>query len=296
MMKNTPILYSDNSVSTVKERMGGSLNSYPVACSLGFECISGVSGFEVEKFQFKHCMPDIWTIVAIISGEGHVKCMNQDIHAGAGIVYVIPPGIAFHEKNTGKCEWGFVCLLLRIKKETFPLPFRQDKPLHVNGGFNIVGKMKEIVRILHFRPNGFEMQVLGGTIMVIGEILGKETGSLSVEVSDTVAKAVEIIRQNLKDPVDIPVLAGECHVSISLLAHRFKEEMGCSPMQFARRERILAAKELFLSGCTVGEAASHLGYKNPFHLSRLFSKIEGVSPMSFRKLSRFKSSPKKKKV
>ena len=131
--------------------------------------------------------------------------------------------------------------------------------------------------------------------MLIGEILGKAKGKISVKGSDAVGKAVEIIRQNIKEPVDIPVLARKCSVSISLLAHRFKEEKGCSPMQFARQERIIAAKELLLSGSTVGEAASLLGYKNPFHLSRLFSQIEGVSPMAFRKLSRFKSSPKKQK-
>lgn len=295
MNRKPAILYSDNSVSTVKEKLGGSLNSYPAACALGFECISGMSGFEAENFQFKHCMPDVWTIVAITSGEGNVKFLRQDIKAGSGTVYVIPPGIVFHERNSGKSEWGFVCLLLRLKKGSSP-PFRQNRPFHVDGGFSIVGKMKEIVRALHFRPSGFEMQVLGGTIMVIGEIIGKAKGKLSVKGSDAVAKAVEIIRQNLNEPLDIPFIAGECNVSISLLAHRFKEEMGCSPMQFARRERIVAAKELFLSGCTVGEAASRLGYKNPFHLSRLFTQIEGVSPMSFRKMSRFKSSPKKKKT
>jgi AraC-like DNA-binding protein len=158
-----------------------------------------------------------------------------------------------------------------------------------------MGKMKEIVRLLHFRPHGFEMQVLGGTVMLIGAITELPVGIASMSVSDTVTKAVGIIRQNIRKPVDIPFLARECHVSISLLAHRFKGEMGCSPMQFARRERVIAAKELFLSGRTVGEASSQLGFKNPFHLSRLFSQIEGVSPMSFRKLSRFKRSHDKKK-
>lgn len=276
--------------------MGGSLNSYPEASSLGFECISAVSGFEVENFQFKHCLPDVWTIVAIVSGEGKIKCINQDIHAIPGIVYVIPPGIAFHERNTGNSEWGFACLLLHLKKGTLPPPFRQNKPFYVNGGFNIVGKIKEIVRALHFRPNGFERQVLGGTVMLIGTIMELSVGISSMSLSGSVANAVEIIRQNIRNPVNIPVIARKCHISVSLLGHRFKKDMGCSPMQFSRRERIIAAKELFLSGYTVNEAASQLGFKSPFHLSRLFSQIEGVSPMSFRKNSRFKSSPKKKKV
>ena len=295
-MKNTEILYSDHSASAVNGKMGGSLNSYPAAGALGFDCISGMSGFEAEKFQFKHCLKDTWTIVATVSGEGYVKCMGQDIHAAPGIVYVIPPGIAFHERNTGNCAWGFVCLLLRFKKGALPMPFKKGKPLHVNGGFSVVGKMKEIVQSLHFRPHGFEMQVLGGTVMLMGTITGMSVGTSSSSVSDTVSKAVGIIRHNIRKQVDIPVLARECHVSVSLLAHRFKEEIGCSPMQFARRERIIAAKELFLSGCTVGEAASQLGFKSPFHLSRLFSQIEGASPMSFRKLSRFKSFTGRQKV
>jgi AraC-like DNA-binding protein len=57
-------------------------------------------------------------------------------------------------------------------------------------------------------------------------------------------------------------------------------------MQYIRRERVEMAKELLLFGYNVNEAATKLGFKTPFHLSRIFSQIEGKSPIYFRKLAR----------
>jgi len=59
-----------------------------------------------------------------------------------------------------------------------------------------------------------------------------------------------------------------------------------SPMMYARKERVRAAKEVILAGASVDEAASRLGFKSPFHLSRIFTEIEGKPPIYFKKLSR----------
>lgn len=278
------IAFSDSSLSMVQDRTGGVLLSFPAAEVLGFHCISGISGFDSENFSYRHRFQDLWTITATISGKGQVNIMGRDFHAVPGTIYVIPPGMYFHEKNTNNCLWGFACLLLHFKDGIFSLPFKKGKAFHLSGCFSILSKIKETVRMLHYRPSGFEIQVLGETLSLIGLIQERSSGSNTKPISETMLKASKIITRDLTKPTDISSLAEECCVSNSLLAHRFKKEFGYSPMKFARKERIRAAKELLLCGHSIGETASHLGFKSQFHLSRLFSKIEGISPSDFKKM------------
>ncbi len=289
MGKDTDIRHFDHSINSVMRKMGGSLGAYAPARALGFECISALSGFEAEVFHFRHRIKDSWAIVATVSGEGNVKCPGLAISAKPGSVYIVPPGIPFEEKNTGGCAWGFACLLLRLKEGARAMPFSKKKAFCVDGGYELVGKMKEVAKCLHFRIPGFEMRALGETLAAIGILKGLTSGASSGGMSETAAKAVAAIRQGLKSPLDVPRLAARCGVSVSSLAHQFKKEIGCSPMRFQRKERIIAAKELFLAGCNIGEAASRLGFKTPFHLSRLFKQAEGITPMEFRKMARFRN-------
>ena len=64
---------------------------------------------------------------------------------------------------------------------------------------------------------------------------------------------------------------------------------GLSPMQYTRLEGVKAAKELILAGSNVDKAAASMGFKTQFHLTRIFSAVEGKPPIFFRKLARTKS-------
>lgn len=286
-LRNGRIDGSDHSSLAVIDRKGGSLpKGNAVAISAGLLGLSALGGFEREGFSYRHCFQDMWAVVALVSGEGEAESAGRTFALSPGTIFVIPPGLPFCERNTGDCAWGFACMLLNLEDAAAIAYLPKDRPTFFDGGFEVVGKISEVIDALHFRKPGFELKAIGGTIMVMAFIIERTNSLGNTTNGKSVSKAIEILKENICNPPSVPQLAKRCNVSVSLLSHQFKKETGFSPMEYIRRERVKIAKELLLSGSSVEESSTRLGFKSPFHLSRVFSQIEGKPPIFFRKLSR----------
>ena len=287
-LRSSAIEKIDSSSSSVLERMGGSLpKDNPLALAAGIKNLSAMSGFEKAGFSFRHCFVDIWVIVILLEGEGEVTCKRKSFLIKPGTVYIVPPGIPFHEHNTDNRPWKFACMLLHLsEKAKLFASLSKNRATFFDRGFDISEKTMDVIRALHFRLSGFEIMAIGGTLMTLGAIKERTDVKLGHEQSLIMTKAMNILKQNIKSPPSVPELAKLCNVSVSLLSHQFKKETGFPPMQYIKRERAKAAKELLLSGSSVEEAALKLGFTNQFHLSRVFSQVEGKSPIYFKKLSK----------
>jgi AraC-like DNA-binding protein len=69
----------------------------------------------------------------------------------------------------------------------------------------------------------------------------------------------------------------------SSVCRLFRRFQGTSPYQYLlRRKMILAAEYLFETGGLVKEAAQCVGFADPYHFSRCFKAVHGVSPNQLR--------------
>lgn len=58
---------------------------------------------------------------------------------------------------------------------------------------------------------------------------------------------------------------------------------GLSPKDYLDHYKIrLAQEQLVATTCTLAEIAGNLGYLDPFHLSRRFKALTGLSPREYR--------------
>jgi len=81
-------------------------------------------------------------------------------------------------------------------------------------------------------------------------------------------------------------IARECHVDKAYLCRLFRRYDDQSPYQYLLRLKMSSAAErLSRRGTLVKEAAQECGYPDPFHFSRVFRNVFGVSPAKFRILS-----------
>lgn len=80
----------------------------------------------------------------------------------------------------------------------------------------------------------------------------------------------------------LDTLAETLHVESSGLNRLFRRYQGVSPYQYLLRARMnLAARHLLQSGGLVKEVATKVGYADPYHFSRVFKAVHGVSPANF---------------
>ena len=79
-------------------------------------------------------------------------------------------------------------------------------------------------------------------------------------------------------------IAQECHVNAAYLCRLFRRYDHQSPYQLLLRLKMnLAADELQKPGALVKQVAERVGFVDPFHFSRAFKSVFGLSPDGFRR-------------
>jgi AraC-like DNA-binding protein/quercetin dioxygenase-like cupin family protein len=78
-------------------------------------------------------------------------------------------------------------------------------------------------------------------------------------------------------------IAGECHVNNAYLCRLFRRYDNQSPYQYLLRLKMNhAAERLQQPGALVKQVAEEAGFNDPFHFSRVFTSVFGISPAAFR--------------
>ena len=80
-------------------------------------------------------------------------------------------------------------------------------------------------------------------------------------------------------------ISSECHVSAAYLCRLFRRYDSQTPYQFLLRLKMnFAAERIQRSGAMVKQVAEEAGFADPFHFSRAFKTVLGLSPAAFRAL------------
>jgi AraC-like DNA-binding protein len=99
-----------------------------------------------------------------------------------------------------------------------------------------------------------------------------------------IGRALGLLHQQPERPWSVTQLAREVALSRSLLAQRFSQRVGESPMQYLRGRRLaLAAGALRTSRETISRIAEHSGYETEAAFSRAFKREFGRSPSAWRR-------------
>jgi len=95
----------------------------------------------------------------------------------------------------------------------------------------------------------------------------------------------EHVAAHLAEPLPIGPLAALVRLSASHFTRAFRASVGMSPHAFIMRERIELAKHLMLeTDAPICEIALNCGLADQAHMTRLFTRAEGLSPAAWRRL------------
>jgi AraC family transcriptional regulator of arabinose operon len=95
--------------------------------------------------------------------------------------------------------------------------------------------------------------------------------------------AMDAMCRRLAEEVGLERLATEVNLSVSRLAHLFREEVGVSPQRFLETQRLERAKQLLgYTADSVKEIAFKVGFGSAFYFSLRFKRYTGKSPKAWR--------------
>lgn len=96
--------------------------------------------------------------------------------------------------------------------------------------------------------------------------------------------AMEYMQYHYDQPMTLEDIARQSHLSVSRLAHLFKEHVGITVIEYLTNIRINQAKQRLLGGdgnCT--QICFEVGYNNQSYFTRIFKQVTGMTPRQFRR-------------
>ena len=99
-----------------------------------------------------------------------------------------------------------------------------------------------------------------------------------------VRRAKEILSAHLDGGIPLQEVARECHLSMSHFSRQFRRTTGLPPHKWLLKRRIEVAKEKLADRrLSLSDVAAACGFADQSHLTRVFTRMVGVSPGAWRR-------------
>lgn len=108
--------------------------------------------------------------------------------------------------------------------------------------------------------------------------------AMDAVLSHEIAKVVDAMRKNqYKDSFSLSDMAQLSRMPVETFRKRFVSEVGMPPQSYQLFCKMERAKTLLKEGMTVRQAGVEVGMNDPYHFSKTFKNIVGMSPSAFSK-------------
>ena len=165
--------------------------------------------------------------------------------------------------------------------------------LHLHSGWEALMSCLELMlqEARELQP-GYE-QVCAALLSVVLLRLSRQEGvALSEEPSGPrISRECDLVRRyidnHFKEDLTLDQLAQLAHLNKYYLAHTFRREFGVSPINYLISRRIEESRFLLReTDHTLTLISQMLGFSSLSYFSQCFRRVEGISPMEYRKRNR----------
>ena len=98
-----------------------------------------------------------------------------------------------------------------------------------------------------------------------------------------IQRAAEYIRDNFRNKITIDDIARAVYLSPCYVSRIFKQGLGCTLMEYLTQVRVEEAKTMLKNPkYNVMQVAEESGFEDPAYFTRVFKKLEGITPSKFK--------------
>jgi len=157
-----------------------------------------------------------------------------------------------------------------------------EKLVTASGGTATADLMLHLIE----RDHGYDLSVAVADQMVYNAVRNA-TAAQRVSLQSRngmrnkhLAKAIQVMHDNLETPISPTVIARDLGISTRQLERLFGKYLNASPKKYFMEMRLERARHLLLqSEASITEVAMACGFDSPGHFSRVYRSAFGVTPM-----------------
>ena len=232
-------------------------------------------------YRYKLKKTDYLAAILTLSGESRYMFDKPRTIKPGGLL-IIPPDVPFSEEVSDRpCHNRYIMLKGPLVDSIFSEVEHKETHWYFDLCPGLIEKtINEIVELVHrtFYPMPWE---LGRLLCRFAQYLHQK---ILIPEDEPLLKdeVMNLIRNDPAKRWSVSDVAQSLFLGESTFAHRFKEENGISPAIFIRNEKCQMARYFLEQGGSVMEVSEILGFKNPYHFSKVFTSCIGKPPSAFK--------------
>lgn len=250
-----------------------------VVCAGRERCFAG---YRIERTDFPFLALEF-----VASGEGELDLAGTHFPLGPGSVFIYGPEVAHAIAARGD---GLVKYFVDFAGPTVGQILRESGL--APGRHRVIPARRWLTDLFDQLvgcaelPRGEATWYAGRLLELLLRRAGDESYGDPIQpgsAHETFERCRRYLRSHAARLMSIDEAANECAVSAAYLVRLFKQFSRESAYAFLLRLKMdLAADRLLLAGSTVKSAGAAVGYEDPYHFSRVFKRLHGVSPKAYR--------------
>lgn len=233
-----------------------------------------------ESWGQKNVLSPYSRLYFIEEGEGVLKFSNHSVTMKPGYVYLIPVGIVFDFYSNDYVKKLFFHInIYRENMYDFTAEYKKYGKLYLGEE-----KIKKLIQLYHSETFSDALRLKTKIFSIVAEItdemviMNDEISCYSESIMDT----IEYIKKNLSLKLSVKELADRLFISESILAKKFRKEVGITLGKYIDKMVFYEAEKLIMQGdLTIGQISEQLGFCDQFYFSRKFKERYQETPQSY---------------
>ena len=255
-----------------------------------------IASLAVQNTGRQQCSPgycwgpgvrDHYLIHHVLRGHGNLVIGDKHFTLGPGDTFLTYPDISILYYADQENPWEYVWVGFQgVEAEGLveQTDFTPDNPvLYGYCSAEIAGLLTDLYQ--DYGTAAWCRPAITGRLYLLLSFLMRHSQRIwksTVSGRDCANTAATYVMSHYEQPITVEDLADFVSVSPSSLYRSFKARFNVSPKHFIIEYRIERACVLLdKGGLSVREVSNSVGFDDPFHFSRAFKEIKGVSPKTY---------------
>ena len=229
----------------------------------------------------------------VVGGMGQFKVAEKLIPVSPDDLVIVNPNVEHTEVSLNASPLEYI--VLGVEGMEFAADENGDRRYSAfnfhSGREDILPYLRGMLREIEQKSAGYEVVCQDLLEILVVKLMRHTDFSLTVtpaqQSSKECAEARRYIDSNFKENISLDQLAELTHVNKYYLVHSFSKEYGVSPINYLIGRRIEESRYLLAdTNHSLSQISHMLGFSSPSYFSQSFRKLEGISPMEYRKRQR----------
>lgn len=262
----------------------------PVASSI---FITDIGYYPKAKYHYRKRDISIkeYVFIYCVEGKGWYSVNNKRFEVKQNQYFILPANQP-HEYAADKDDpWTIYWIHFRgalaryyVSGSLFPLDITPNKDSRITSRINLFEEIFHTLDHSYAIENiRYAMATFQHYLASLRYIQQYRDAVSSSDSKDVVNMAIHYFEENIEHNITLKNVSDYVRISPSHLSNTFKQKIGYSPLNYFLLMKIKKSCELLdKSDMKINQISLKLGYDDPYYFSRLFSKIMGMSPKTYR--------------